>query len=336
MSVFWWTKASDLAVRGEASILVTVCTVQGSAPREAGAKMLVWKDGQDGTVGGGNLEFTIVEQARRMLHSPAPWRFQNYPLGPLLAQCCGGNVGILLERIDGRSLPWLWELANAEASLRPYSLTSQLGIDQIIKQVSQVAECTDGQAGIRVVPAASEDSITRHIGQGSTISERVAPRASLLMFGAGHVGKAVAQIASTLPFHLSWFDTRPEFATEGVELTDNPVSKIDAALPGSFFLIFTQNHSLDYELTRAVMRRANFRYCGLIGSATKRTRFEKRLVADGIPKQALATLTCPIGAIGLKSKIPAIIAVAVTAELLLSLQNAVQADSRTAKETHVG
>src|SRR5689334_15330443 len=100
----WLTQAAERVERGEALVLVTVCCVAGSAPREPGTKMLVGPDSQIGTVGGGNLEFVITEQARKMLAAGAPHRFQSYPLGPLLAQCCGGRVGILLERIDASSI----------------------------------------------------------------------------------------------------------------------------------------------------------------------------------------------------------------------------------------
>ena len=131
----WWTKAAEQLAAGHACVLVTVATVEGSAPREAGAKMLVWHDGQEGTVGGGKLEYTIVEQARRMLTADAPWRFQHYPLGPLLGQCCGGRVGILLERLEVQSAAWLADIAAAEDAGAPYAIFSKLEADRIAKRV---------------------------------------------------------------------------------------------------------------------------------------------------------------------------------------------------------
>jgi xanthine dehydrogenase accessory factor len=297
-------------------VLVTVCVVKGSAPREPGAKMLVWHDSQDGTVGGGKLEFTLLEQARRMLDAGHRWRFQNYPLGPLLGQCCGGHVGLLLERLDVESMKWLADIAEAETAAAPYCVVSQLGAAAISKQVAR------GMTGDEPVSVrhATGKSVTGALGEGTTIIEHMTPRPRLLMFGAGHVGRALAPIAASLPFHLDWFDTRPEFGGPCVTITDDPIGAVRDAPPGTFALIFTQSHALDYNLTRAVLARGDFAYCGLIGSATKRARFEKRLAADGIPRARLASLTCPIGEIGLRSKLPQVMAVAIAAELLLVLE----------------
>jgi xanthine dehydrogenase accessory factor len=321
--VTWWSVASEHIAQGVA--LVTICTVKGSAPREAGAKLLVWSGGQHGTVGGGQLEFTLVEQARKLLASGAAWRFQNYPLGPLLGQCCGGNVGILLERLDPESLPWLDDIAALEASATPYATTTRLAADGIVRTVAA------SEGGDVVVMRLPDAKVTGALAEGAVITEQVTPRPHLLLFGAGHVGRALAPIAATLPFHFRWFDNRPDFAGAGVTLTDDPVAAVHAAPPGSYFLVFTQSHALDYDLTRAVLARGDFAYCGLIGSATKRARFEKRLASEGI---ATARLSCPIGAIGLRSKLPSVLAVAIAAELLLVQEATAQSGSRPLKVVH--
>ena len=307
----WWAVAAERIARGETPALVTICTVKGSAPREAGAKMLVWADGQDGTVGGGQLEFTLVEQARKLLAADTPWRFQNYPLGPLLGQCCGGNVGILLERLGTVSRVWLEQVAEMEAAGEQYALTSQLAANGIERTVA-ASDSVDGMT-MRYPEAA----MTQRLAEGAVITEHVTPRPQLLLFGAGHVGQALAPIAATLPFRLRWFDTRPDFAQGNVTIIDDPAAMVRIAPSGSYFLIFSHSHALDYDLTRAVLVRGDFAYCGLIGSATKRARFEKRLLADGIAPADLRRLTCPIGAIGLDAKLPAVMAVAIAAELLL-------------------
>lgn len=311
----WWSIARTRIERGERLALVTLCTVKGSAPREPGAAMLVWTDGQEGTIGGGQLEFTLVEQARKLLASGAPWRFQNYPLGPLLGQCCGGNVGVLLERLDDGSRGWLAAIAAMEAAGRPYAIISHLEAAAVHRQV------VAAEAGADMVRMQyPEPVLAQRLAEGAVITQHVTPHPHLLLFGAGHVGQALAPIVATLPFHLRWFDTRPEFVRDGVTLTADPAAAVQAAPPGSFFLIFTQSHALDYDLTRAVLARGDFAYCGLIGSATKRARFEKRLIADGIAPTLLPRLTCPIGAIGVTSKLPQAVAVAIAAELLLALE----------------
>ena len=140
-----------------------------------------------------------------------PWRFQNYPLGPLLGQCCGGNVGILLERLDRGSLSWLAAIAAMEEAGVAYTLVSRLDADAIRKQV---AVADEGADAVTVRFSRSAGPI-RSIGEGAVITEHIDPPPPLLMFGAGHVGQALAPIAATLPFRLSWFDTRADFAGAG-------------------------------------------------------------------------------------------------------------------------
>ena len=319
-----WRKALELAARGEAAALVTVCSVAGSAPREAGTKMLVWRDGQDGTVGGGNLEFTIADQARKLIASGAAHRFQSYPLGPLLGQCCGGRVGILIERIDAASNEWLTAIAAAENAGHPYSIRTELQQNTIARRVVDLDGTPDGAGeSVRLTGPNGNpvDTANRIDPQGLTIVERVDPRPLLLMFGAGHVGQALAPIVSTLPFRVRWFDNRAEFAGPGVTLEDDLVAQVRAAPPDALYLVFTQSHATDYDLTRAILERNDFCYCGLIGSATKRARFEKRLVEGGIPRARLERLVCPIGNIGLTSKAPQVLAITIAAELLLTVQS---------------
>ena len=319
----WWHKALELAARGEAAALVTVCSVAGSAPREAGTKMLVWQGGQDGTVGGGNLEFTIADQARKLIESGAVHRFQSYPLGPLLGQCCGGRVGILIERIDATSTGWLTAIAAAENAGHPYSIRTELLDNAIARRVADLDGPSDlaGESVRLTGPGGMPVNTANRIDpKGLTIVERVDPRPLLLMFGAGHVGQALAPILATLPFRLRWFDNRAEFAGPGVTIEDDLVAQVHAAPPDALYLVFTQSHATDYDLTHAILERGDFRYCGLIGSATKRARFEKRLLADGIPRAQLNRLICPIGAIGLTSKAPQVLAIGIASELLLTVQ----------------
>ncbi|MFX4450877.1 hypothetical protein ABTA90_19920, partial [Acinetobacter baumannii] len=69
--------------------------------------------GEHGTIGGGALEFRVVEQARAILTLPAgSWRVQDDPLGPLLGQCCGGRVRVLVEHVEPHALGWLAEAAD--------------------------------------------------------------------------------------------------------------------------------------------------------------------------------------------------------------------------------
>jgi xanthine dehydrogenase accessory factor len=169
----------------------------------------------------------------------------------------------------------------------------------------------------------ADDSPRVPIPEVRILSEPITPaRPRLVIFGAGHVGQAVARAFAPLPFDLEWLasreDLRPEAGGAKATILEEAEleARIAAAPEGTLFAIFTHSHDLDYRLTRAILAKGNFGYLGLIGSQTKRVRFERRLRADGASDADLARLSCPIGIPSLKSKAPAVIAVALAAELL--------------------
>jgi xanthine dehydrogenase accessory factor len=240
---------------------------------------------------------------------------QDYPLGPLLGQCCGGHVRLLVERIDAESLAWLEPAAEARA---PFRLTAHF-------------EGGDLTRALEAPDAAGSDSPRIPIPEVTRVSELIRPSLPrLAIFGAGHVGQAVARAFAPLPFHLDWLasreDLRPEAGgTSATILSEDELeAAVDAAPEGTLLAIFTHSHDLDYRLTLAALRRGTFGYLGLIGSRTKRARFERRLRDDGITDAQLARLSCPIGITSLKSKEPAVIAVALAAELLHLTQDAME------------
>lgn len=153
-----------------------------------------------------------------------------------------------------------------------------------------------------------------------------APLFTLQLYGAGHVGRAVVQLLATLPCAVQWIDERAcEFpaapSPAHIErLCVEPVqAEVALAPPGAFYLVLTHSHDLDQAITEAILRRGDFAYLGLIGSATKRARFLRRFEQRGIATDALARLTCPIGVPGIAGKQPELIAVAVVAQLLQQL-----------------
>jgi len=306
----WPTLALDLMAR-EPVAMVTLAATEGSTPRDAGTRMFVTPTKTHGTVGGGNLEFLLIDQARRLLASDLSCLQQDYPLGPLLAQCCGGHVRVLIERLDAASCLWLDPAAAAEQTGTPYTLTADLTGAVIVRAIS-----SGWPTGVRegaAINATRRQPWTRLIEHIGPVS------AHLHIFGAGHVGTALAAIAATLPFRLRWTDTRADLAgTPALEIHLDPTAIIATAPPRSFFVILTHAHELDYQLTRAILRRADASYCGVIGSATKRARFLSRLAKDGVDG---SSLTCPIGGGLVTSKLPAAIAVATTAELLVRLES---------------
>ncbi|MBB2201763.1 xanthine dehydrogenase accessory protein XdhC [Gluconacetobacter tumulisoli] len=157
----------------------------------------------------------------------------------------------------------------------------------------------------------------------------------LLLFGAGHVGRALARALAPLPLRLVWIDPRAgEFGTipDGVEarISDDWESAIAAAPPGAGVLVLTPSHALDALIVAAALERGDFRYVGLIGSKTKRRRFEAGFRALGLAEDRIATLVCPVGDRGVRDKRPEIIATLVAAEIVETLlQDRPVGDGRT-------
>src|SRR3569833_1554804 len=105
-----WREALN-KLAGHPAALITILATEGSAPRGPGTRMLVAAATQAGAIGGGALEWRAAEQARAILAlPPGCWRVQDYPLGPLLGQCCGGRVRLLVEHLADTD--WIAALAD--------------------------------------------------------------------------------------------------------------------------------------------------------------------------------------------------------------------------------
>jgi len=150
-----------------------------------------------------------------------------------------------------------------------------------------------------------------------------APRFTLQLYGAGHVGRAVVRLLVGLPCRVLWIDEREsEFPSEALPphirpLCVEPVqAEVAAALPGTYFLVLTHSHALDLALAQAILARGDFGWFGLIGSRSKRARFEHRLRERGFDAALVERITCPIGLPGIAGKEPEVIALAVVAQMV--------------------
>jgi xanthine dehydrogenase accessory factor len=154
------------------------------------------------------------------------------------------------------------------------------------------------------------------------------PLFHLQLYGAGHVGRAIATLLATLDAEVDWIDERaaqfdalhtlgapwpPHIRRVCVDAVEAEVSQ---APPGAYYLVLTHSHNLDLRITEAVLRRGDFGFLGLIGSKTKRQRFVHRFEQRGIAPEHVARMTCPIGVPGIEGKQPEVIAIAAVAQLL--------------------
>jgi xanthine dehydrogenase accessory factor len=159
------------------------------------------------------------------------------------------------------------------------------------------------------------------------------PDFSIVLFGAGHVGRAVVRTLAHIDCRIQWIDTRDEAFPAAIPenvvcvTTDTPEAEVALAPAGAYFLVMTHSHPQDEALAERILARDDFAYFGLIGSVSKRRQFERRLEARGVPPARLAAMTCPIGIDGIAGKEPEVIAIAVAAELLQVRSGAMAAGS---------
>ncbi|WP_181404863.1 xanthine dehydrogenase accessory protein XdhC [Brucella melitensis] len=265
-------------------VLVEVTDVKGSAPRDAGAWMLVARDTIFRTIGGGQLEYMAIEHARKILSGGRDTPL-DVPLGPEIGQCCGGRVSLSFR-------------------LMTHGLADEL------------------------------------VGKVDT---EIAMRPHVYIFGAGHVGGALARALSLTPVRVIMVDTReaelmkfqekwePVFRpgfhgnyicdVPGVEtcLSAIPEQAVRSAPPHSAFIILTHDHALDFLIAAEALQRQDAAYVAMIGSKTKKATFKNWLKREAGREDLFENLVCPIGGAVVKDKRPEVIAALAAAEILTAV-----------------
>jgi xanthine dehydrogenase accessory factor len=298
---------------------VVVAEVKGSAPREVGAAMLVWADGQaggqtggqSGTIGGGALEYQAAARARDMLAAGVDLRCETVPLGPNLGQCCGGSVRLLTEVFTAVPQP-------SAVFARPISRQSDpmaandmpLAVARILARARKGAWDKEGGGMLQA-----------SLHQGWFVEPCAADMRPIWIWGAGHVGRALVGVLAPLPdMAITWVDTGfdrfPSDIPLGVRAL--PCADMPAALhlapKDAAHVIVTFSHALDLALCAGALRHG-FASCGVIGSATKWARFSARLAALGFGAAEISRINCPIGLPDL-GKHPQAIAIGVAAMMM--------------------
>ena len=301
-----WPRVAAAIDTDGAAALVSIAGLKGSGPREPGARMVVrCGGGFFGTIGGGALEHAMLIEARAMLmeavQNPMGRRLRQ-ALGPDLGQCCGGQAIVTVETFNRADMPWIRPLAQAEARGIIHTLARPDARGRLIRRL--------GGPGER---AAADDEQAETFGVAAT---------PLLLFGAGHVGRALALALAPLPFAVDWIDGRadafPAHAPANARMRHlaEPAAALAGAAPGTLVAIMTHSHPLDLALAALALADERFAYVGLIGSDTKRARFLAQMRKAGLGHDTVERLVCPIGGRRLSDKAPAVIAAAVAVELL--------------------
>ena len=247
-------------------VRVAIGDLKGSSPREVGATIFVSPSAQWGTIGGGQLEYLAIDEARRMVRQSLDKMRLDVPLGPEIGQCCGGQVSLHFNWLDA---------------------------DQRLVELKRLNRAKQSETAVYI-------------------------------FGAGHVGRALASALSLLPVRPVVIDSRAEeLALLEVDVEQRlcalPECEVRSAEPGNVFIILTHDHALDFLLAREALLRGDALYVGMIGSKTKRGTFSNWLKREfgSDADHLLDNFVCPIGAGGSQDKRPAVIAAMVAAELMI-------------------
>ena len=305
--VDWIGTTQRLITERRRAVLIMVTADKGSTPRDSGTWMLVSDDRQSGTLGGGELERLAEEAARAMLAGHGTWQRSSLhcALGPDLRQCCGGHVTLMLEPLDMSATDWLAQAAeSARVADNQYSVLFQSNEPAATPRIITNDGALSGITGVHL----------------QLLTDT---RLSLFLFGAGHVGQAVATLSTQLPLRLTVIDGRANqralipnadnIEVMGMDSAEEAAARVSS---GSAALVMTHSHELDYTLCHALLTQNSAVFVGLIGSRSKANRFRSRLRKDNVPEKSLARLTSPIGSSGPKGKEPGVIALAALSEVL--------------------
>ena len=192
----------------------------------------------------------------------------------------------------------------------------------------EIGQCCGG----RVEIAVSRMCVTDKEEAIASVQRQEAEQPAVYVLGAGHVGRALADLFQHLPVRCILIDQRADeldLCTASVETRLSVIPEIDVmnAPSGSAFIVLTHDHGLDFLLSSAALHRGDAAYVGLIGSKTKRAKFNSwcKENCDGL---SIAPLICPIGAGGSRDKRPAVIAAQVAAEVITALTSETTATPR--------
>ncbi len=260
------------------AVLVQVARVQGSGPREVGAWMAVLPASLIATIGGGQLEFEAISQAKALLADAAlslklnPSLPRRFALGPSLGQCCGGVVDLTFERLPARP-----------GALEQSALRQRLAV--AADQLLQVALFGGGHVGRAIVRVLA------------TLPARIC-----------WIDSRDEVFPADLPDNV-----RTEYS-DPVQAAVQDLAPGSQVL----IMSFSHAEDLDVVAACLLRQRllGDLPYVGLIGSKSKWATFRQRLEARGFSALELAHITSPIGVAGIPGKQPEVIAVAVAAQLL--------------------
>jgi xanthine dehydrogenase accessory factor len=332
------------------SVLATIIVQTGSTPRGIGTAFLIMEDGTFmGTIGGGQLEARVLEEAEKVFESRAPLRLSFVLKGTDVEKTemlCGGDAEVFLEPISPDNPDHLdiyqrakaviergstgmmatvvdpdkWEAGDIPKLFFEVNVGSTGSLTGQPEMEKKLAGETD-----RILKKRQPDHVTFQDANGEQIEfllEPVMTEPVIYVFGGGHVSLQIAPLAARVRFKVVVIDDRPEFADplnfpEAAKVHECPFEGVFDRLPidqSSYIVIVTRGHKHDrIVLTQSLKSQAG--YIGMIGSRRKRAIVYKKLLEEGFTQADLDRVYSPIG-IDIQAETPEEIAVSIVAELI--------------------
>jgi len=326
---------ADLQSRGEPFVLATVISRNGSAPRSAGARMLIRADGStSGTVGGGILEARVQRLAAEVMvnHTAVIQGFSfTGKDASTMDSICGGQVEVLVEWLDSKD-PALAEVIMGLQEAASHHLKAWLVTCLPARSSSPLHALVhpDGRVTGCLPPGLSTDTVVAirhpdlvHFGQQQAMIDPVNINGTAYVFGAGHVSRSLAEFTASVGFWTVVLDDRPEFANpQRFPLADQLVvldSFSDALAKveidrDSYVVIVTRGHLNDRAVLEHVLK-TEAGYIGMIGSRRKCELIFQELRKEGFSDEDIRRVHAPIG-LPIDAETPEEIGVSIVAEMI--------------------
>jgi xanthine dehydrogenase accessory factor len=329
------------------AVLATVIATSGSTPTASLSKMLIiHADTKNiGTVGGGSMEYEVAQEAKRLIPTGKAkiltFHLQDDQL--LQGLICGGTLEVLLEPINKNQIPlyqhmrtmqengkecFLWTFIQTDGTVKEKkafpSIDEALTWTKNISEKSDASLFTSGADTYRDHPAMQMPMEIQRIRtlSGEIIIEPMLCPPDLFIFGGGHIGSALCNVASDCNFRVVVIDDREEYARAirfpkaAQLLTMNFLCAFDhiTITPTSYIVIVTRGHQFDEEVLERALQ-SNAGYIGMIGSRRKIEAIYRRLQEKGVSRERLEQVYAPIG-IELGAVTPAEISISILAQLI--------------------
>lgn len=345
---------------GRKVVLATIVATSGSTPAPSESRMLIYPDegaSSIGTVGGGCLDANIISYVKDNSAS-LPSRLMEFELNDDTGDTglnCGGKVTVLVESLSESMLPVYQNLLSGREEGSDCVLVTRILSEGATEKTllsfdGRISAGSDLDLPVMVtiresIPNVMRTQSSQHLKIGSVeyIMELIQCEPSLIIFGGGHIGKAVCQCASLAGFRVTVVDDRKAFANkerfpdahrtlcesfeeafERLGLTDNGLRMTDGRLQISvvesqitsspYIVIVTRGHRHDERVLELSLR-CNPKYIGMIGSRRKVQGVFDHLRSKGVTDAMLSRVHAPIG-LSIGARTPGEIGISIVAELI--------------------